>query len=93
MESTRSRVKVRKFTRADYAEITRIHNANFSPEVSMEDDELLAARPHLRPAQVPTRHRGRPPRRFAAKIPAVEAQGIQLGFVKYPAWVHYVRTF
>jgi mycothiol synthase len=40
MESTKTRVKIRPFTRGDYADITRIHNANFAPEYSVEADEF-----------------------------------------------------
>src|SRR5258707_11880251 len=40
MESTKTRVKIRQFARDDYADITRIHNANFAPEYSVEADEF-----------------------------------------------------
>jgi GNAT superfamily N-acetyltransferase len=42
MQTTRTKlqVKIRPFTRDDYADITRINNANFAPEFSVEADEF-----------------------------------------------------
>jgi mycothiol synthase len=63
METTTTRVELRPFTGADYADITRIHNLNFGPEFSMEPDDFQFeddSRPeHCRLARWVAQHEGR----------------------------------
>jgi hypothetical protein len=44
MDSTTTRVKIRPFTRNNYADMTRIHNANFAPEYSVQADDPAVRR-------------------------------------------------